>query len=210
METAANARNNFDEEEAREAVALEEAKKFLQRQRDKEFREQLGRKAIVRAEDELAAALDAAGQVYIIGSGKYDQFAGEPVTRDEDLFPGFKAVSEIWSYRVNPTNDKAQSSKPISKAKASKQKKEETHVRHPQENGDSPTKAKAASAANRSGSELGAPASKYVRRRLENKRWKFRSPPRLNKRTISQTKTHIRAMSRVRDVSNERAEGAFV
>ncbi|KAG6574729.1 uncharacterized protein IUM83_10910 [Phytophthora cinnamomi] len=83
----------LDEEEAREAVALEEAKKFLQRQRDKEFREQLGRKAIVRAEDELAAALDAAGQVYIMGSGKYDQFAGDPVIRDEDLFPGFKAVT---------------------------------------------------------------------------------------------------------------------
>ncbi|KAE8894166.1 hypothetical protein PF003_g21870 [Phytophthora fragariae] len=65
----------LDEEEAREAVALEEAKKFLQRQRDKEFREQLGRKAIVRAEDELAAALDAAGQVYIMGTGKYNQFA---------------------------------------------------------------------------------------------------------------------------------------
>ncbi|KAG6584767.1 Regulator of chromosome condensation (RCC1) [Phytophthora cinnamomi] len=83
----------LDEEEAREAVALEEAKKFLQRQRDKEFREQLGRKAIVRAEDELAAALDAAGQVYIMGSGKYNQFAGDPVIRDEDLFPGFKAVT---------------------------------------------------------------------------------------------------------------------
>ncbi|KAE9246531.1 hypothetical protein PF004_g4752 [Phytophthora fragariae] len=81
----------LDEEEAREAVALEEAKKFLQRQRDKEFREQLGRKAIVRAEDELAAALDAAGQVYIMGTGKYNQFAGDPVTRNEDLFPGFKA-----------------------------------------------------------------------------------------------------------------------
>ncbi|KAH7469047.1 Calmodulin-like protein [Phytophthora ramorum] len=93
----------LDEEEAREAVALEAAKRFLDRQRDKEFREMSSRKALIRAEDELAAALDAAGQVYVMGSGKYDQFAGNPVTRDEDLFPGFKAVSEIWSYRSKST-----------------------------------------------------------------------------------------------------------
>ncbi|KAE9006243.1 hypothetical protein PF005_g12771 [Phytophthora fragariae] len=196
----------LDEEEAREAVALEEAKKFLQRQRDKEFREQLGRKAIVRAEDELAAALDAAGQVYIMGTGKYNQFAGDPVTRNEDLFPGFKAVSEIWSYRVNPTDSQAQPSKPISIPKASKHKKE-THERNPAINGVSPTQAKKTKpAASRTGSELGATTSKYVRRRLENKRWKFRSPPKLNKRTISQTKTHIRAMSRERNMSNEHAD----
>ncbi|KAL4164322.1 hypothetical protein KRP22_004189 [Phytophthora ramorum] len=107
----------LDEEEAREAVALEAAKRFLDRQRDKEFREMSSRKALIRAEDELAAALDAAGQVYVMGSGKYDQFAGNPVTRDEDLFPGFKAVSEIWSYRVNPT-DQAQENKSHAAAKS--------------------------------------------------------------------------------------------
>ncbi|KAJ8516635.1 hypothetical protein ON010_g18424 [Phytophthora cinnamomi] len=173
----------LDEEEAREAVALEEAKKFLQRQRDKEFREQLGRKAIVRAEDELAAALDAAGQVYIMGSGKYDQFAGDPVIRDEDLFPGFKAYQS-----------------PVSKRK-------KTREQNTGANGVSPTKTKPKPTTSLPGSELGAPASKYVRRRLENKRWKFRSPPRLNKRTISQTKTHIRAMSREKAMSDDRAEG---
>ncbi|KAG6967192.1 hypothetical protein JG687_00004406 [Phytophthora cactorum] len=84
----------LEEEEAREAAALEEATRFLQRQRDKELQEQLGRKAMIRAEDELAAALDAAGQVYIMGSGKYDQFIGDPVTRDENLFPGFKTMED--------------------------------------------------------------------------------------------------------------------
>ncbi|OWZ15722.1 hypothetical protein PHMEG_00010582 [Phytophthora megakarya] len=155
----------LDEEEAREALALEEAKRFLQRQRDKEFREELGRKAIIRAEDELAAALDAAGQVYIIGSGKYDQFTGDPVSRDEDLFPGFKAVSEIWSYRVNPPNQDDQSM-----------------------------------------NQLNTSPSKYVRRRLENKRWKYESPPRLNKRTISETKALIRTLAREKDASIERAD----
>ncbi|KAI9993343.1 hypothetical protein PInf_015421 [Phytophthora infestans] len=156
----------LDQEEAREAAALEQAKRFLQRQRDKKLREQLGQKAIIRAEDELAAALDAAGQVYIIGSGKYDQFIGDPVTRDEDLFPGFKAVSEIWLHRnVKITDPQA-------------------------------------------GNQLSAPlASKYVRRRVENKRWKFQSPPRLNKQTISETKTHIRAIAREMDTANDRSEG---
>ncbi|EEY56522.1 uncharacterized protein PITG_10060 [Phytophthora infestans T30-4] len=153
----------LDQEEAREAAALEQAKRFLQRQRDKKLREQLGQKAIIRAEDELAAALDAAGQVYIIGSGKYDQFIGDPVTRDEDLFPGFKAVSDIWFHRVNPTHQELQN------------------------------------AADQ--------ASKYVRRRVENKRWKFQSPPRLNKQTISETKTHIRAIAREMDTANDRSEG---
>jgi hypothetical protein len=193
----------LDEEEAREAVAFEEAQKFLQRMRDKEFREMLGRKAIVRAEDELAAALDAAGQVYIMGSGKYDQFVGDPVTRDDDLFPGFKEVSEIWSYRVNPTSQPA---KPKVVPKAAKQKKEPDQVLQTSKVSAPKTQA-TASTVPRSGDKSSVTGSKYVRRRLENKRWKFRSPPKLNKRTISQTKTHLRAMSRERELSNERMEG---
>ncbi|KAG7390019.1 hypothetical protein PHYPSEUDO_008981 [Phytophthora pseudosyringae] len=196
----------LDEEEAREAVALEEAKRFLQRQRDKEFREQQGRKAIVRAEDELAAALDAAGQVYIMGSGKYDQFAGDPVTKDEDLFPGFKAVSEIWSYRVNPVNQNVQVNKPKAAPKVTKQKSEASQ--RPEEANVSKSKQQATKVIPLQPEyQLSGTASKYVRRRLENKRWKFQSPPRLNKRTISETKTHIRAMSREKNMSNERAEG---
>ncbi|KAL4086684.1 hypothetical protein PRIC1_013746 [Phytophthora ramorum] len=192
----------LDEEEAREAVALEAAKRFLDRQRDKEFREMSSRKALIRAEDELAAALDAAGQVYVMGSGKYDQFAGNPVTRDEDLFPGFKAVSEIWSYRVNPT-DQAQENKSHAAAKVNKQKKAVDPMPEISEVLPKPKNALPP----RAGNELSVSASKYVRRRLENKRWKFQSPPKLNKQTISQTKMHIRAMSREREVPNERNEG---
>ncbi|GMF13550.1 unnamed protein product [Phytophthora lilii] len=196
----------LDEEEAREAIALEEAAKFLQRQRDKEFREQLGRKAIVRAEDELAAALDAAGQVYIMGSGKYDQFAGDPVIRDEALFPGFKAVSEIWSYRVSPDNSQIQAAKPKIIQREGKQRTKAPSGQPPDTAKLSPKPPSVLPSVFQAGNPLGASASKYVRRRLENKRWKFRSPPRLNKRTIAQTKTHIRVMSRERDALNEPAE----
>ncbi|GMF41946.1 unnamed protein product [Phytophthora fragariaefolia] len=192
----------LDEEEAREALALEEAKKFLQRQRDKEYREQLGRKAVVRAEDELAAALDAAGQVYIMGSGKYDQFTGDPVTRDEDLFPGFKTVSEIWAYRVNPAI-KQQPQQSVSKLIPKNNTKKILHDQNLEIDGRPSTKPQLKSTLATTSNKIGVPASKYVRRRLENKRWKFRSPPRLNKRTISQTKSHIRAMSREREILNE-------
>ncbi|KAG7398420.1 hypothetical protein PHYBOEH_011122 [Phytophthora boehmeriae] len=199
----------IDEEEAREAVALEEAKRFLQRQRDKEFREMLGRKAVVRAEDELAAALDAAGQVYIIGSGKYDQFTGEPVVRDEDLFPGFKAVSDIWSCRVNPTIKEPQTKKPRKSIAKHEPAKEETNNKAPEvPKGELATeKPKATKTLDRlPKNELGAPASKYVRRRVENKRWKFQGPPKLNRQTISQTKALIRTIKREAQ-ANEYSEG---
>ncbi|KAF4140172.1 Regulator of chromosome condensation (RCC1) repeat [Phytophthora infestans] len=197
----------LDQEEAREAAALEQAKRFLQRQRDKKLREQLGQKAIIRAEDELAAALDAAGQVYIIGSGKYDQFIGDPVTRDEDLFPGFKAVSDIWFHRVNPTHQELQVIKPKAAATVNKQK-------NAADQGVDVTNKSALQQKNvkitdpQAGNQLSAPlASKYVRRRVENKRWKFQSPPRLNKQTISETKTHIRAIAHEMDTANDRSEG---
>ncbi|ETI47352.1 hypothetical protein, variant 1 [Phytophthora nicotianae P1569] len=196
----------LDEEEAREAAALEEAKRFLQRQRDKELREQLGRKAIVRAEDELAAALDAAGQVYIIGSGKYDQFIDDPVTRDEDLFPGFKAVSEIWSYRVNPIIQEVHTTKPKAATTDHKQAKD-TELSPEAANKSAPKNQEVKNTDPPPGNQLNAPASKYVRRRVENKRWKFQSPPRLNKQTLSETKILIRAISREMDNANERNDG---
>ncbi|KUF84824.1 E3 ubiquitin-protein ligase HERC6 [Phytophthora nicotianae] len=196
----------LDEEEAREAAALEEAKRFLQRQRDKELREQLGRKAIVRAEDELAAALDAAGQVYIIGSGKYDQFIDDPVTRDEDLFPGFKAVSEIWSYRVNPIIQEVHTIKPKAATTDHKQAKD-TELSPEAANKSAPKNQEVKNTDPPPENQLNAPASKYVRRRVENKRWKFQSPPRLNKQTISETKILIRAISREMDNANERNDG---
>ncbi|KAG4064615.1 hypothetical protein PC123_g598 [Phytophthora cactorum] len=197
----------LEEEEAREAAALEEATRFLQRQRDKELQEQLGRKAMIRAEDELAAALDAAGQVYIMGSGKYDQFIGDPVTRDENLFPGFKTVSEIWSYRVNPTNREVQAIKPKAAPTVNKPKKATEQSHEVAQRSASKQQQEAKITAHQPGNQLSAPATKYVRRRLENKRWKFQSPPRLNKQSISETKTHIRAMARERDKTNERSEG---
>lgn len=180
----------LDDEEAREALVLAEAQKFLHKQRERERRQLLGKKAIVRAQDELSAALDAAGQVYIFGSGKYNQFAGEPVVRDEELFPGFKAVSEIWSFRVNPKpsaelqeQQSTASKRETVEVVASQVKKEagidEQLVQEKKEQRkleESKPKVR--------------DLSKFVRRRPENKRWTFQSPPKLNRQTVQTLKKH--------------------
>lgn len=181
----------LDEEEAREALVYAEAQKFLLKQREKQRRELLGRKATVRAQDELAAALDAAGQVYIFGSGKYNQFAGEPVIRDEELFPGFKAVSEIWAFRVNPKpQDLSESAgKAITATAAAqaglevqrkKEKKEKLVVGIDEKLVRKKKKLRKLEESKPKERDL----SKFVRRRPENKRWKFQSPPKLNKQTL--------------------------
>lgn len=173
----------LDEEDAREATVLAEAEKFRQKQREKQQREVLGRKAIVRAQDELAAALDAAGQVYILGSGKYQQFAGRPVVRDEDLFPGFKDVSAIWAERVDPTSRKPAAAAPAKAQTNNKdgkyEKKQPKKPSNAVETNDSKQHA-----------QIPAVASKYVRRRPENRRWKFTSAPKLNVRTVYTLKRH--------------------
>lgn len=171
----------LDEEEANEALVLAEAGKFRQKQREKEQRELLGRKAIIRAEDELAAALDAAGQVYVIGSGKYDQFTGKAVVRDEDLFPGFREVSGLWSSRVDP------STATLRKQAKSKPKERPDPI---VSNARLPKKG-TANQTNVLG-ENNHSKSKYVRRRPENKRWKFESPPRLNKQSFKSLKRLVR------------------
>lgn len=53
------------------------------------------------AEQELCSALDAAGQVYVFGSGSANQFTGEPV-RPHSVFVDFEVVSAAWKNRVQP------------------------------------------------------------------------------------------------------------
>ncbi|EQC26992.1 hypothetical protein, variant [Saprolegnia diclina VS20] len=84
------------EEEHNEAQVLLEAKWYHHWQLEKIRRSTLAAKAMLRAQDELAAALDAAGQVYVLGTGQYDQFTGAPATRDPLLYDGYKSVSAIW------------------------------------------------------------------------------------------------------------------
>ncbi|OQR99686.1 regulator of chromosome condensation (RCC1) [Achlya hypogyna] len=84
------------EEEHNENQVLIEAKWYHLWQLEKIRRTTLANKAILRAQDELAAALDAAGQVYVLGTGQYDQFTGTPAARDPLLYDGYKNVSAIW------------------------------------------------------------------------------------------------------------------
>ncbi|KAG9413174.1 hypothetical protein AC1031_016193 [Aphanomyces cochlioides] len=98
-----NLANILDEEERREEEAMEEAKWFHEWQLERLRRVELARKAALRAQDELAAALDAAGQVYMLGPGQYGEFKGDPASRDELLFDRYTHVSEIWQSRVFPT-----------------------------------------------------------------------------------------------------------
>ncbi|KAF0696245.1 Aste57867_12943 [Aphanomyces stellatus] len=93
----------LDEEERIEDQALAEAKWYHEWQMEKIRRQELARKAGLRAQDELAAALDAAGQVYVLGSGHRGQFGGNPASRDTMLYDGYTHVSDIWQARVFPT-----------------------------------------------------------------------------------------------------------
>lgn len=184
----------LEEEEAREALVIAEAEKFREQEREKARRELLGRRAIIRAEDELAAALDAAGQVYVIGSGKYEQFAGKPVVRDEELFPGCREVSGLWSSRVDP------SAAVLRKQSAPAKRRQSTKDRSTSASANvvtanlSPSQTKASSVITSNASTAQTEVrAKYVRRRAENKRWKFESPPRVNKQTFRSLKRLIRS-----------------
>lgn len=203
----------LDREEAREALVLAEAQKFLQKQRERERRELLGRKAVVRAQDELAAALDAAGQVYIFGSGKYDQFRGEPVVRDEELFPGFAAVREVWAFRVSPQPQDGSaagvSGAPSSTQSDSKKTAASTTSTHDNAARSARRHKKKTKTEKTPGGidekvvqkkkrlrklEESKPVvrdtSKFVRRRPENTRWKYQSPPKLNHQTLQALERH--------------------
>lgn len=189
----------LEEEGAREALVIAEAEKFREKEREKERRELLGRKAIIRAEDELAAALDAAGQVYVIGSGKYEQFAGKPVAREEDLFPGFCEVSNLWSSRVDPSVVTLRKQMPRGTKKPKPSQKKAAPVSPSSRalalDAKAPTsRTKTSSGPTASGSAAQLEIrSKYVRRRPENKRWKFESPPRVNKQTLRSLKRLVRS-----------------
>lgn len=188
----------LDEEDAREATVLAEAEKFRQKQREKQQREVLGRKAVVRAQDELAAALDAAGQVYILGSGKYQQFAGRPVVRDEDLFPGFKDVSAIWAERVDPKPRKPPAAIAAPVKAQGDNKGDKVEKKQPKK----PSNV-VVSENSKQQNQIPAVASKYVRRRPENRRWKFTSAPKLNVRTVYTLKRHRLFGERDASGSNE-------
>lgn len=93
------------DEERKERLALMEArryKKWLLNIRDSK---KLLLRADFRAYQELRAALDAAGHVYVMGGGTYSQFnqqGPEQLKTKKFKFDNFERVVELWRDRVQP------------------------------------------------------------------------------------------------------------
>lgn len=98
----------LDQEERKEHRALEEAKWWHAWHTERDRRSKLGQRALYRARDELAEALDASGQVYIIGRGKNNKFDGTSELFNDEFY-GKDIVETCWTDRVNPTYERPQS-----------------------------------------------------------------------------------------------------
>ena len=98
------------EEEQVEERAMAEAKWWLDWQREQDRRRLLGHRAKIVAQEELASALDAAGQVYILGRGKYGQFGHDPTrtpARGQDFWTKeYDEVRRLWDLRVDPSYER--------------------------------------------------------------------------------------------------------
>ncbi len=93
------------DEEDRERKAMAEAKRYKQWVLNCRECKKLLQKSEFRAYRELRAALDAAGHVYVIGSGAYNQFDQPVYERLETKkfkFEFFDKVVELWRDRVKP------------------------------------------------------------------------------------------------------------
>jgi hypothetical protein len=95
----------LDEEEDREARALAEADRWARWQGLLRGKRTAHARAKRRAEAELKSALDAAGSVYVFGSGGFSEFAAEP---PDEYYQGkfklehWQLLKEMWSRRVTP------------------------------------------------------------------------------------------------------------
>jgi len=89
------------DEEEEEAHAQAVAETWKQFQIDKIQKDEDSHLALKRANDELCNALDAAGQVYIFGSGSHEQFVGDAVPPSR-IFQHFEHLRKLWKGRVAP------------------------------------------------------------------------------------------------------------
>ena len=96
-----------DEEERIERLAMEEAHWWYEWQTELQRRINLGEMALARAQDELSRALDAAGQVYLLGVGKSQRFRGTPHQHTTGFY-GEHVIEKLWSERVHPAYEKSQ------------------------------------------------------------------------------------------------------
>jgi alpha-tubulin suppressor-like RCC1 family protein/Ca2+-binding EF-hand superfamily protein len=99
-------RELLNEEEDRERRALAEARRYKQWVFSVKDKKRYLQRAQWRAYQELRSGLDAAGQVYVFGTGSHQQFAQQGVdtvkTHTGFKFEHYEKITSIWKDRVQP------------------------------------------------------------------------------------------------------------
>jgi len=93
----------IDEEEEKEKLALAEAERWRKWQAEIRVRKAFITQAKRRAEEELRKAMDAAGQVYVFGSGTLSQFSKSPkedMSSNQFKLEGQPKLRKIWNRRI--------------------------------------------------------------------------------------------------------------
>jgi hypothetical protein len=88
----------IEDEEYQEKKVKAEAQWWYDWQMEKKRREGLIKAALLRAEEELAAAIDGGGQVYVFGSGPSDQFSGRTATAGDTEIQ--MHTRQMWRSRI--------------------------------------------------------------------------------------------------------------
>ena len=98
-------------QEQLESQTFTEAEWWAEWARVREQRLTLIDKARFFSRMRLADALDAAGQVYVFGTGPFRRFDHAPAIRDHLEFERFEDVLDLWTCRVQPEQYKAAQAK---------------------------------------------------------------------------------------------------
>lgn len=151
------------QEELQEDRVEQDSNEYIQEEKRKEIILLLGRQALDRAREDLAAALDAAGQVYVFGTGKCEGTEPSDSCTSRDRY-----VSELWSRRINSEGSRVRDPRLSIKQK-------DPLIKHTTAPSTSRVPLQTKNEAKSQWS---------VHRRPENLRWTFQSPPKLDTRSI--------------------------
>lgn len=94
-----------NKEEKQEALTLLEADNSLEDERIAKQRRDLVEEAFLLSCAVLSEAIDAAGQVYLFGSGLYSRLDGDVMQPDTIDFMDYAVVKDLWQRRVRPSNE---------------------------------------------------------------------------------------------------------
>lgn len=94
-----------NKEEKQEALTLLEADNSLEDERIAKQRRDLVEEAFLLSRAVLSEAIDAAGQVYLFGSGLYSRLDGDVMQPDNIDFMDYEVVKDLWQRRVRPSHE---------------------------------------------------------------------------------------------------------